>query len=254
MKLGVNFLDKFGSTPLHWSLWFQEQESIQILVNNSADITLKDSSGMTPVDLVEYLGLDDSFKAILKSRETTLNKDNTCETGHIDDNAALSLVDESELEDDDESELEDDDKSEFEDEDFLESGGTMVDTDAWYEKIESKTSSLKKLISKILLSERMGLYFCFEENQAIQEVISQIIEKLTGYVSVSDPVLESTISLAGSVNEGTKVGWQNEFDYIWSLKFFNEHFVPIESPMHPEGYVKLQLPEGKPNMPGLERF
>ena len=355
-QLGVNFRDKFGSTPLHWSLWFKERESLKILMSNSADITLKDSAGMTPVDLVEYLDLDDSFKAILTSGEEKSNKDCSiignidgnysavadCEsegeeflmelsgeetlntdhsitqkihdksalvdendsgegeqlksdrtteqsrketsnkdssiTGYIDDNSALVCEGESVGEEDTlESEgteqsgketlnndhsvaqhIDDNsgfvDESEFGEEEELESNGTIVDTEAWYEKTGNKTVSLKKLASMILLSERMCLYFCFEENQAIHNVISQIINKLAAYVAVADPVLCSTISLAGSVNEGTKVGWQNEFDYIWSLNHFNENFVPFESQSHPEGYVKLKLPEGLQNMSELEKF
>ena len=240
-KHGVNFRDKFGSTPLHWSLWFREKESLKILINNTADPILRDSSGMTPVDVVDFIGLDVSFKAILKSGEDNSNKDGNI-TGGTD--VITTLVDE-------EAELTFTGDGE---QMALESDGMEVDSDTWYEYIESKSPALKKLASMILVSKRMGLYFCFEENQAIQHVVSQIIENLSVYVSLSDPVLCSTVSLAGSVNEGTKVGWQNEFDYIWSLNHFNEHFMPIESSLHPEGYVKLQLPESSQNMPGFERF
>ena len=273
--IGVDFQDRFGSTPLHWSIWFKEIESVRILINKSANITLRDSSGMTPVDLVGYLGLDNSFMTVLMPGKEILGKDcRVIETFHVKNDLideGKSVDEKNLLETDGTVEEETSNKensfteyigddevisdgSEFGGENELESDGITVDTERWYNKVEGKTVSLKKMASMILLSESMGLYFCFDENKAIQDVISHIIEKLADHVSLSDPTLQSTISLAGSVNEGTKVGWQNEFDYIWSLNHFNETFVPIESPLHPEGYVQLKLIENVQSTHELERF
>lgn len=53
-KVPVNACDKWGRTPLHCAMEDGNLQIIQYLIDNGADVTIKDHSGLLPADLAKF--------------------------------------------------------------------------------------------------------------------------------------------------------------------------------------------------------
>ena len=42
--------DKFGWTPLHSAVFFENKENVELHITNGADVNVKDNLGKTPLD------------------------------------------------------------------------------------------------------------------------------------------------------------------------------------------------------------
>ena len=47
----VNYLDKYGETPLHWASMLGQTDAAALLLADKADINTRDSKGRTPLAL-----------------------------------------------------------------------------------------------------------------------------------------------------------------------------------------------------------
>ena len=57
------------------------------------------------------------------------------------------------------------------------------------------------------------------------------------------PLFKCSITPSGSTNEGIKCGLPNEFDFLFCLEYFAEHFEPREREDLRQGYVEVWLRE-----------
>ena len=57
--LDINMRDKYGSTILMLAIWYQQYDTINLLLKKDADITLKNNDGETAMSIAELLGNKD---------------------------------------------------------------------------------------------------------------------------------------------------------------------------------------------------
>jgi len=48
--------DKFGWTPLHSAVFFENKENVELHITNGADVNVKDNLGKTPLDYANKPG------------------------------------------------------------------------------------------------------------------------------------------------------------------------------------------------------
>ncbi|KAK3605476.1 hypothetical protein CHS0354_001462 [Potamilus streckersoni] len=117
----------------------------------------------------------------------------------------------------------------------------------WQMHLIYHQESLSKYVHVILNSGDMGLEKETQENIDIASQISDLIKTTAEEVGKRNPLLKCEVRPAGSRNEGTKVGYQNEFDFSWILINFNDAFIPKESSLFPPEYVRLHLRDDAEN-------
>ena len=54
-NLNVNIQDNFGSTPLHWAIWYHEVLVVKTLLEFGASLSIKDNMGNTPCDVARLI-------------------------------------------------------------------------------------------------------------------------------------------------------------------------------------------------------
>lgn len=54
-NLNVNVQDRFGSTPLHWAIWYHEVLVVKKLLEFGASLSIKDNMGNTPCDIARLI-------------------------------------------------------------------------------------------------------------------------------------------------------------------------------------------------------
>lgn len=54
-NLNVNVQDNFGSTPLHWAVWYHEVIVVKKLLEFGASLSIKDGMGNTPCDIARLI-------------------------------------------------------------------------------------------------------------------------------------------------------------------------------------------------------
>ena len=69
------------------------------------------------------------------------------------------------------------------------------------------------------------------------------MDRLSERIGELCPLFKCSITPSASANEGTKCGLPNEFDFLFCLEHFAEHFEPRERQDLREGYVELWLKE-----------
>gem|GEM_PF-1001687 len=70
----INIKNKAGQTPLYLALKGEEYAAAEFLINNGADITISDNTGMTPLQLAQSLSNSDNKKKIIATLEEKLNE------------------------------------------------------------------------------------------------------------------------------------------------------------------------------------
>ena len=54
-NLNVNIQDRFGSTPLHWAIWYHEVLVVKKLLEFGASLSIKDNMGNAPCDIARLI-------------------------------------------------------------------------------------------------------------------------------------------------------------------------------------------------------
>ena len=57
--------DKFGWTPLHSAVFFENKENVELHITNGADVNVKDNLGKTPLDYANKPGSNENETADL---------------------------------------------------------------------------------------------------------------------------------------------------------------------------------------------
>ena len=70
-KLNINKKNKNGDTPLHLAVQRGDYDIIQLLLDNGADITIKNKKGISPYDLADKdmrlaFNLEDIYNNLIK--------------------------------------------------------------------------------------------------------------------------------------------------------------------------------------------
>ena len=230
-KYSLNPVDIYGSTPLHWAVWFREQVVVKTLLQKGADPNIKDATGLTPGDLATKLQYNDYHDILmtfssLQSLEEGFHKFQLefHGTDPFEECPCLSYIDKKD---------------------------NKLKLEHWRDHFEYHRLSASRFIQNILQSSFMGFYFNIEENELVLQLVERFVHRLHEEVVNDNPVFKSVLQLSGSVNGKTKINVPHEFDYIWNLTNFNECFFPIHSTDFPTGFVQLKLDQ---NFSGKEDF
>ena len=225
--LNLNEPDTYGSTPLHYAVWFREQGMIYYLLQNGADPEIKDRSGSTPKDLAKTLRFS-CFELILEffnqtekyKRGDIMPRNEVSYTMHANDP------------------FEECPYTEYV---YMEPGQENLPLQEWKEHVALHEAPIAKFIDILLHSDHVGLFYTVKENRDIPALLENLMTKLASRLAQRNPLLHCDLRLAGSVFEGTKTGIPDEFDYVWCLSEFSQHFIAVESSSCPKGFVKLML-------------
>ena len=214
----INIQDKYGSTPLHWAVWFRSLSVAQSLLQVGAKVNIKDNNGNSPLDLAQKLNYND-FSVLLTTYETlepnSLKMSLECHGTDLIRACPLLR--------------------------YIRKSNDEICIDEYLEHARLHETSVKQFINTVVELPNMGLYYDIQENQTIPAVFDNLMHKLARNVEQRNPLFRCELHLAGSMLEGTKVNISDEFDYIWNLKEFNKAFNPVQSNTFPKGFVKLLL-------------
>ena len=217
--LDINIADEFGSTALHWAVWFREISVARLLLQRGIDPSLKDKNGESPADLARKVHLD-TFIELLGNYKTPLYKGLDENIGECSENDPIFACKQLRY--------------------VRKINGKIAD-DEYTEHVKTHQSALKSSIDTVMLATNMGLYHDIEENDDIASLLSVLMHMVAVEVSKQNPLFTCTLQLAGSNFEGTKVNLPDEFDYLWKLNEFAEAFYPVESDDFPLGFIKLRI-------------
>ena len=214
----LNTQDTFGSTALHWAVWFRSFSAIQSLLQEGADVDIKDNSGNSPSDLALKLNYND-FSVLLKTYTTLEPKElkDATECHGSDPILACPLLR------------------------YIRKVNGDILSEEYIVHARPHETIMKEFINTVLEYDNMGLYYNIDENQTIPNIFKGLMDMLVHRVEYRIPLFQGKLSLAGSLLEGTKVKLTDEFDYLWELEEFSKAFVPVESNTYPKGFVKLLL-------------
>ncbi|CAG2247746.1 unnamed protein product [Mytilus edulis] len=217
----LNSRDSFGSTPLHWAIWFREQTVIKCLLENGADTNICDLNGYSPLEFAELLRYDHlkmiTTRSNSESRYVTMIDDIETEFHGTDVFEECPWIS------------------------FIDKIDGKIDLTEWKKHLKLHKDSLRKFVTIVLDSPCMGMYYDIPENITISIAIETVINWLSAYVERTYPLLKCEIRLAGSKYEGTKVNIQDEFDYLFSLVNFQQHFIPTECDLNSSEVIMLKL-------------
>ena len=202
----VNGRDIFGSTPLHWAVWFKNQRAALELVKAGADRTVQDCMGQTVDDMTNALHCPSIHQ--VHSSETTESNAVICEQEHW-----LDVC----------KELKD------------------ADNSTWETHIMSHIHQITRYSNIVLNSRHMGMYYDVQENTAVVDEILKVVKDSMVLIHSLEPLFDAEVILAGSTAEGTKCGVPDEIDMVLHLKKFTEAFIPVRSAQTPPGYTMLKL-------------
>lgn len=87
----------------------------------------------------------------------------------------------------------------------------------------------------------MGLFYNIEENILVLKIIEILMVLLKKWVGEFNFLFNCELRLVGSVFEGMKVNFLDEFDYLWVLMEFCEVFLFVELLFFFESFVKLKF-------------
>ena len=205
--IDLNGRDIFGSTPLHWAVWFQNQRAALELVKAGADRTVQDCLGQTADDIANTLHCP-SIHEVHSSETKTESKAVTCQQKHW-----LDVC----------KELKD------------------ADNSTWETHIMSHIHQITRYSNIVLNSRHMGMYYEVEENTCVVNEILKVVKDSMVAIHSLEPLFDVDVILAGSMAEGTKCGVPDEIDMVLHLKRFTEAFIPVKSAQTPPGYTMLKL-------------
>lgn len=72
----VNFTDKDGWTPLHWAIFKDNKDIVELLISKGANINAKDNRGMSPLNTAAWYGHKDIAELLLASGANISDKTN----------------------------------------------------------------------------------------------------------------------------------------------------------------------------------
>ena len=242
----INHCDRFDATPLHVSTGCRNAIITQLLIERHADCTMTDNYGADSLHWAVWNGKKEIVNALLHSREFTDNKLDKHKNDYL--SLASWRLEEEVL-------------------DVLKrvisfptsDGVSPTESEIWPDRLPSvdlyptghiDVSNIKDLSIPPLVSALdipgIGRLACTEVND-VKRAVRTLMDRISVRIGELCPLFKCSITPSGSSNEGTKCGLPNEFDFLFCLEHFAEHFEPREDEDLPEGYVELCLKENLPN-------
>ena len=185
----VNCVDRYGATPLHYAACEGIADVTEALLRNGADINVADELGKNPLSVALKMG------DIEVSQLLTGDQDNV-EFGVFHSLTRFPRIPESDIEN-------------------------------YFSTVTDALSSIGNAqnISKAILHRPgfMRIDMSPDEDRSIQEQTTSLVHAIAARMGEIDIRFKGNVFACGSVADGCKVGFPNEFDYLVDLKVFENH-------------------------------
>ena len=207
---GINARDIFGSTPLHWAVFWQNDDAIQFLLQHGAESSGLNTKGFTPESLSHYFcngHMSEMFETGKKCFQGGCCTN--CQHWLTPCSTIVSLQD---------------------------------DNHDWEEHLrEFHSMDISKFADMILNSANMGLFYDTDENELVVSELFQTVKSCIEGIVLDDILFKNTAEIQGSMAEGTKCAFPDEIDIVLYLSNFGKDFIPEFHEDIPTGYALLRL-------------
>ena len=205
----VDGKDNNGATVFHYTVFYNNEVTLKYLLTkcDSCLASKPDHSGRTPLQLARYFGyaqLINLFKKYFQSVKRDLEQESLPNVFPLN-NECDHVKMQEEVEN-------------MQSEDFC------------------LNSDPKRSLQKLLKSPVIGKLPEIAEASEVKLAVSKVIERVAGKVSKAFPLFTFKPEISGSVSEGTKCGFPDEFDYMCTMvklcECFKEPNVASSPPMY----------------------
>ena len=220
----VDGKDNNGATVFHYIVFYNNQVTLKYLLTkcDSCLASKPDHSGRTPLQLARYFGyaqLINLFKKYFQSVKRDLEQESLPNVFPLNSECDHVKMQEE------------------------------------VEKMQSEdfclNSDPSRSLQKLLKSPVIGKLPEIAEASEVKLAVSKVIERVAGKVSKAFPLFTFKPEISGSVSEGTKCGFPDEFDFLCTMVKLCECFKEPNVASSPAMFCQLQL---KPDfcLPGQE--
>lgn len=232
-KHDLNVVDRFGSTALHWAVWFKSKSATQSLLQVGCDYTIKDNSGNTPGALAKKLNFA-WYNSLVDGENFHKMECLTLQEPSLECSGADPLIACPHLR-------------------YMRKENGELHTEIYFDHLNFHKTSIQSCLQSSLTLKDMGFFYPLQDNQWVSEKFLQLFSLLAERLGSKYPLFACEIRLAGSMYEGTKVKLPDEFDYLFIFSHMSRFVHPIEADGFPENYVKIKLKSGIDNY-SLEKY
>lgn len=221
----LDVVDDYGSTALHWAVWFKKKFPAQTLLQVGCDYTIRDKSGNTPAMFAEMLHIS-HFSWLIDGERF---KDLDClelQYPSLECSGADPLIACPHLR-------------------YMRKENKILHHEMYLDHLNLHNSSIQSCWQKALTLTEMGLFYPLQDNHWIPEMFHRLFNLLAERLGAKNSQFSCHLKLAGSMHEGTKVKVPNEFDYLFILSHLSKSLEPDENEQYPENFVKVKLKSGE---------
>lgn len=209
----LDIQDNHGATIFHYTVFYNNPTVLEYLLTlcEPSLAETPDSSGRTPLQLARYfgyIGLIDLFEKYFKALHRGFKKDNVPD--------AFPLKDEINV-------FEQEEVDNMTSEDFILKGDP------------------NRTLYKLVISPVLGILPELDEKTEVVNAVGKLVENVAAKVSKSWPLLSFMPKLSGSLSEGTKCGFPNEFDFMCTMVELSKCFQEPKVTSSPPMFCQLQL-------------
>lgn len=263
----INATDKHGSTALHYAVWLNDSCLMKELLQIGGDSFVADNDGQTPLKMAEKLG-NWEISEILKKYQTTTCVERKDTTEHKEEVPVISQGDTSL-----EPHIEPEDSTERNEKgEVIYRGDTCLEAHTWRgskhivnHDVISNSMNIQDILGfqgdGMALAQDLfnrpgsGILFNTLETTQVTDSVQRLIQKVSKRLSQIDPRFTNEVFQMGSMREGTKTGYPEEFDFVCCLTRVPELCnIQTDNDNCPEGFVQLRLKPQVSVPTGLESF
>lgn len=206
--------DKNGATIFHYTVFYNSASSLTYLLTqcDSYLVSKPDSSGRTPIQWARYFGYVKLID-ILENYFLSLNSGFQRE----------EMLDLFPLKEEFNDILKQEEVENMQSKDFCLNG--------------NPNRTLKKLLNSPVIGQLQEI----TETQDIKSSVRKVIERVATIVSKAYPLFTFVPEVSGSVSEGTKCGFPDEFDFLCKMVKLSECFQEPDVESSPPMFCQLQL-------------
>ncbi|CAG2213452.1 unnamed protein product [Mytilus edulis] len=192
--MNANITDNFSNTPLHLATWNDHTSTVELLLENKGDPYFKDENRNTAFDLSLYRSSEDTIDILSKYINRTGPKESQCKFT----NYADSLM-------------------------HLDDFEKVISCN---DMIKTSETDMNIFVGKLFEHEMPYSRNCESEVKEIQLAVEAMASNLADMVNKHDPIFKCTLLHIGSVSEGTKVRYPDEFDFTFCLEVISDASYP----------------------------
>ena len=217
----IGIQDNQGATIFHHTVFHNNPSALEYLLTLCEPCLVRtpDASGTTPLQLARYFGyveLVDLFEEYFKSLNEGFKKDGVPDVFPLKDE--FDVFEQQEID-------------------------AMTSEDFTLKDDHNRT------LDKLLSSPVVGLLSELVEAKEVQSAVNKLVEQVAVKMSKTCPLLSFVPKVSGSLSEGTKCGFPNEFDFICTMVEFSKCFQEPDVASSPPMFAQLQL-QSKFCLPG----